>query len=242
MRILSGSGTIAPRVRPYNRRVIYFPLALPVLLLLGLLLVLLVVLIELKVLAYAYRKIGVRPRYVFAVMVLTLLGSHVNIPVYSMPAQRFVRQPAPGSYGWRYAPPRIVRTGRTVVAVNVGGALIPGLISLYLFIRMRMYGRMLVATAVVALVVHQLAHIVPGAGIAVPMFIPPLLAAGVALLLAFRRAPPVAYVAGSMGTLIGADLLNLTRLAEIGAPVVSIGGAGTFDGVFLTGIIAGLLA
>ena len=55
------------------------------------------------------------------------------------------------------------------------------------------------------------------------------------------QAPPVAYVAGSMGTLIGADLLNLHRFAEIGAPVVSIGGAGTFDGVFLTGIIAGLL-
>ena len=45
-----------------------------------------------------------------------------------------------------------------------------------------------------------------------------------------------------MGTLIGADLLNLTRLAEIGAPALSIGGAGTFDAVFLTGIIAGLLA
>jgi len=66
-------------------------------------------------------------------------------------------------------------------------------------------------------------------------------AAGVGLLLSFRRAPPVAYVAGSMGTLIGADLLNLHRVVELGAPVVSIGGAGTFDGVFLTGIIAGLI-
>jgi len=45
-----------------------------------------------------------------------------------------------------------------------------------------------------------------------------------------------------MGALVGADLWNLPRIAEIGAPVVSIGGAGTFDGVFLTGIIAGLLA
>jgi uncharacterized membrane protein len=64
----------------------------------------------------------------------------------------------------------------------------------------------------------------------------------VALALAWRQAPPLAYVAGSMGALIGADLLNLPRIAHIGAPVVSIGGAGTFDGVFLTGIIAGLLA
>jgi uncharacterized membrane protein len=72
--------------------------------------------------------------------------------------------------------------------------------------------------------------------------VPPIFAAGVALLLAFRRAPPVAYVAGSMGTLIGADLLNLGQIGRLGAPVVSIGGAGTFDGVFLTGILAGLLA
>ena len=100
---------------------------------------------------------------------------------------------------------------------------------------------MLAGTAIVAVIVHSVAQIVPGAGIAVPMLVPPLAAAGVSLLLSFRQAPPVAYVAGSMGTLIGADLLNLHRIAEIGAPAVSIGGAGTFDGVFLTGIIAGLL-
>ncbi len=221
---------------------IYFPFALPLLLLLGLLLVVLVVLVELKVLAYAYRKIGVRPRYVFAVMLLTLLGSHVNIPLYSIPVQRIVRPPSSWMYGWPYGMPEVIQTGATVVAVNVGGALIPALVSLYLFVRMRMYGRMLIATAVVALLVNRLAYIVPGMGIVVPMLVPPLVAAGIALLLAFRRAPPLAYVSGSMGALIGADIMNLTQVAEIGAPVVSIGGAGTFDGVFLTGIIAGLLA
>ena len=70
----------------------------------------------------------------------------------------------------------------------------------------------------------------------------PIAAAAVSLVLAFRRAPPVAFVSGSMGALIGADLLNLRRIGELGAPIVSIGGAGTFDGVFLTGILAGLLA
>ncbi|HEV8440246.1 MAG TPA: DUF1614 domain-containing protein [Methylomirabilota bacterium] len=217
---------------------IYFPVALPLVLLLGLLLVILIVLVELRVLAYAFRKVGVHPRYVFIVMLLTLLGSQVNIPLYSIPVERIVRPPA----SWMYGSHGVVHTGVTVVAINVGGALIPALVSLYLFIRMRMYGRMLVATVIVAFVVNQLARIVPGAGIAVPMLVPPLVAAGVALLLAFRRAPPVAYVSGSMGTLIGADLMNLSRVADIGSPVVSMGGAGTFDGVFLTGIIAGLLA
>jgi uncharacterized membrane protein len=221
---------------------IYFPFALPVILVLGLLFAVFVILIEIRVLAYAYRKIGVRPRYVFAVMVLSLLGSQVNIPLYSIPVRRIVRPPASWMYGWPYGMPEVVHAGATVVAVNVGGALIPMLVSLYLFARMRMPGRMLAGTIVVAVMVHQMAEIVPGAGIVVPMLVPPLVAAGVALLLAFRRAPPLAYVAGSMGTLIGADLMNLSEVGRIGASVVSIGGAGTFDGVFLTGIIAGLLA
>ena len=74
------------------------------------------------------------------------------------------------------------------------------------------------------------------------MFVPPIAAAAVSLVLAFRRAPPMAYVSGSMGTLIGADLLNLGKVQGLGAPVASIGGAGTFDGIFVTGILAVLLA
>jgi uncharacterized membrane protein len=53
---------------------------------------------------------------------------------------------------------------------------------------------------------------------------------------------PVAYIAGTLGTLIGADLLRLKEIGQLGAPVASIGGAGTFDGVFLCGIIAVLLS
>ena len=58
----------------------------------------------------------------------------------------------------------------------------------------------------------------------------------------YRQAAPPAYISGSLGTLIGADLLNLDKLQGLGAPVASIGGAGTFDGVFLTGIAAVLIA
>jgi uncharacterized membrane protein len=52
----------------------------------------------------------------------------------------------------------------------------------------------------------------------------------------------LAYVSGSLGTLIGADLLNLDKVPGLGAPVASIGGAGTFDAIFLTGILAVLIA
>lgn len=220
----------------------YLPLALPLLFLAFLLLLLLfVVMIEVRVLSYAYRKIGVRPRYMIVVLLLTLLGSHFNLPLYSVEVPRLVPPEQVTVLGRTYIVPPAVQPSRTVVAVNVGGALVPLLLSVYLFMKLNMRVRMVLATAVVAVIVHGLAQIVPGVGIAVPMFIPPLVAAGVALILAFRRAPPLAYVAGSMGALIGADLANLHRLAELGAPVVSIGGAGTFDGVFLTGIIAGLI-
>jgi uncharacterized membrane protein len=218
------------------------PLALP-LLLLGffLLLVFLVVMIEVRVLSYAYRKIGVRPRYMFIVLLLTLVGSNFNIPLYSVTVPRLAPPEEVTVLGRTYIVPPAIEPSTTVVAINVGGALVPLLLSLYLFFKVRMYVRMLLGTAIVAVIVHALAQIVPGVGIAVPMFIPPLVAAGVGLILSFRRAPPVAYVSGSMGALLGADITNLHRLAELGAPVVSIGGAGTFDGVFLTGIIAGLI-
>jgi len=201
-----------------------FPAALP--LLLGFFLFLLVVLVfvvELRVLGYAYRKIGVPARAMFAVMLLSLVGSHVNIPLWAIHVERVLSSPEITVFGRTYVAPPVQQEGATIVAVNVGGALLPVLLSLYLFLRSATPGRMLL-------------------GIAVPMFIPPLAAAAVSLLLAFRGAPPVAYVSGSMGALIGADLLNLYRLGELGAPVVSIGGAGTFDGVFLTGLVAGLLA
>lgn len=222
---------------------IFLPIAFPLLLLIFVLLVgLLIFLVEIRVLSYAYRKIGVRPRYVFLVMILTLLGSQVNIPLYSVGVTRLMPPHAVSIYGREFLVPGTIHPGRSVVAINVGGALIPILVSLYLLVRTGMVVRMAVGTAIVAVIVNRLAEVVPGVGIAVPMIVPPLAAAAVALLLAFRRAPPVAYVAGSMGALIGADILNLGKIHELGAPMVSIGGAGTFDGVFLTGIIAGLIA
>jgi uncharacterized membrane protein len=218
------------------------PVAAPLLFLLLALLGVLILVIEIRSLAYAYRRIGVSPRYVTAVLVLTLLGSWVNVPLYAVPVARLVPPQMIERFGRIYVVPPALETGMTVVAINVGGALVPLLVSLYLLAKTPRRWRMLLATAVVAAVVHRSAQVVPGVGIAVPMLIPPLVAAGVALLIALRHAPAVAYVAGSIGALLGADLWNLPRVADLGAPIVAIGGAGTFDGVFLSGILAGVLA
>jgi uncharacterized membrane protein len=83
---------------------------------------------------------------------------------------------------------------------------------------------------------------VRGLGIALPPFLPPILAAVASVIIAYEYAPVVAYISGTLGTLVGADLLNLKQIGKLGAPVASIGGAGTFDGIFLNGIFAVLLA
>jgi uncharacterized membrane protein len=145
-------------------------------------------------------------------------------------------------FGMRYAVPVVVNWPGTVIAVNVGGAVIPTVMSIYLLIRHELWAKGLVGTAIVALVLHWLANPLPGVGIAVPVFLPAVTTAIVAILLSRDRAAPLAYIAGSMGTLIGADLTNLDKVSGLGAPVASIGGAGTFDGIFLTGILAVLLA
>ena len=82
----------------------------------------------------------------------------------------------------------------------------------------------------------------PGLGVAIPTFAPAIATTIVSLVLSRKSAAPLAYIAGSLGTLIGADLLNLDKIAELNTPVASIGGAGTFDGIFLTGIVAVLIA
>jgi uncharacterized membrane protein len=144
-------------------------------------------------------------------------------------------------FGMRYVVPVVEYRDRTVVAVNVGGAVVPTLLSLYLLFTTGLFFRALLGVAIVSAVVHYLARPVPGVGIAIPLFVPPLIAAATGLLLAPNQAPAIAYIAGTLGCLIGADLLNLQRLSGLGAPIASIGGAGTFDGIFFTGIIAVLL-
>jgi uncharacterized membrane protein len=79
-------------------------------------------------------------------------------------------------------------------------------------------------------------------GVGMPIFMAPLTSALLALLIDPEHAAHLAYISGVLGVLIGADILRLNSIAALGAPVAAIGGAGTFDGIFMTGIIAALLA
>ena len=94
------------------------------------------------------------------------------------------------------------------------------------------------ATTAVALLMHWLATPVPESGITVPVLLPAMTAYVIALLLSRQEAAPLAYIGGNLGTLIGDDLTNLDKVSRLDASIASIGGAGTFDAIFMTGILA----
>ena len=204
--------------------------------LVGLFVILLVLLLIFRALRHAYLSLGVSSSTAMLLLFGSLIGSYFNIPVAELPNEQMVSNRVIEYFGMQYSVPVVEDSAGTVIAVNVGGAVIPTLMSLYLLGKRRLWINGAIATAVVAIVLHWLANPVPGVGIAVPIFLPALVTAIIALLLSRENAAPLAYIGGSMGTLIGADLTNLDKIRGLGAPVASIGGAGTFDGIFLTGI------
>ena len=220
----------------------YLPLTLPFFGALVFIFLVLVALIEVGVLRYAFMRLGIDARSAMLLLLASLIGSYINIPITELPARDVLAGQSLTYFGMRYTVPMLVQWPGTIIALNVGGALIPLCLSIYLLAKHGIWGRGLIAIACVAVVCHLLAYPVQGVGIAVPMFAPPIEAAIIAILISRDYAAPLAYVGGSLGTMVGADLLNLDRLQGLGAPVASIGGAGTFDGIFLTGILAVLLA
>jgi uncharacterized membrane protein len=219
----------------------YLPLALPFFALLFVIFVFLVILLQVGVLKYAYTRLGVSAGAAYLLLIGSLVGSYFNIPVGELPGRHILVGEEVTFFGVHYIVPLMERPG-TIIAVNVGGAVIPGVMSIYLLGLHRLWTKGAIATALVAAFCHLIAKPVPGFGIVLPILAPAAATALVAVALSLRQAAPLAYIAGSLGVLIGADLLNLGKLSSLGAPVASIGGAGAFDGIFLCGILAVLFA
>ena len=204
------------------------------------------VLILTGVISITLGTVGLTPLTIILTMVACLIGSGINIPLFKMEATApIVRDEYVSWLGVTYRIPRVsYGQSYTQVAVNVGGALIPTALSVYLLTlsSVSIITSTLIAVLIVTAVTYLVARPVKGVGIVTPGFVSPLVAALSALILSPTQPIVVAYVSGTLGTLMGADLLNLGKIPGLGAPVASIGGAGTFDGVFLTGIIAAIIA
>jgi uncharacterized membrane protein len=198
-------------------------------------------LVQLNLIALAFTKIGIPSEHVFTALFFSLVGSFINIPIKKIPQQGMINKASVRFFGFKYRIPHWERM-ETIIAVNVGGAIIPVFIATYLLFKTGLWEKAAIATAIIIILTYRFARPIKGVGIALPAFLPPVIAALVSVCIAYHNAPVIAYISGSIGTLIGADILNLNKIKDLGAPLASIGGAGTFDGIFLNGIIAVLLA
>jgi uncharacterized membrane protein len=205
--------------------------------------VLLATVIQLEIISIAFQKLGLSPRSALLLMLWALLGSGINIPLGTITGEP-AAAPPPDIPRWgRILQPVIPPLkGRIIIAVNLGGCIIPVGITLYLLLQQLVAPLdLLLALPLTSAACYFFSRPVPGVGIAMPILLAPLVTVLIALALEPVNAAPLAFASGVLGVLIGADLLRLPDIRRMGIPIASIGGAGTFDGVFLTGIIAVLL-
>lgn len=185
-----------------------------------LMLVVIFILVIINIFGMIFKKLGFPPEYSVYFLFLSLLCSYVNLPV-----RKITSDIMPG----------------TSIEVNLGGAVIPVVLSIFLSTMVSLID-VLIGILVMTTILYKMAKPVKGSGMAIHLALPPILAAAVAFTISSPEAPVIAYIIGTLGCLIGVDILNLKKLPELEAPVVSIGGGGTFDAIFLTGIISVLLA
>lgn len=204
--------------------------------------ILLIIVLQLGIFGIVLSKLGLSPNSAILLLVSTLLGSLVNLRLFTMnsSAEELPENyPIPRSL---FHPIPLLK-GKIIVALNVGGALIPICFSLYLISLHSVTPLQFIpAIIIVASISYYFSRPIKGLGIGIPIFIAPVTAAISALMISPEHSAPLAYICGTLGVLIGADLFRLKDIKYIGAPVAAIGGAGTFDGIFFTGIIAVLLA
>lgn len=221
----------------------YFPHKSSYFVLFGLVILVILIVIFSGLISVTFSALG--DAAILIILVGSLVGSSINIPLYKIQANvPLVREEYVRWFGVTYRIPRSNEAEYTEVDVNVGGALIPAGMSVFLLVTSSssIILSSLIGVLAVTIVTHLVARPVRGVGIETPTFVLPIAAAVAAIILSPSNPAVVAYVSGTLGALIGADLLNLGKIPDLGAPVASIGGAGTFDGVFVTGIIAVLLA
>ncbi|MFX1483622.1 MAG: DUF1614 domain-containing protein [Promethearchaeota archaeon] len=200
----------------------------------------------LQAIGIAFLELGIPLWIAILIIPGSLLGSLVNIPLYTIESD-----PAPCTedthvayWGVSYQVHHPDCPGETQISINLGGAIIPVAVSSYLIIiNLTAAIQFLVSITIVALVVHRSAKLVPDVGILTPGLLPALVAvlvtmAMIAIAPGAYNGYAIAYVCGTLGTLIGADISNLGNLSSLRTGHASIGGAGTWDGVFLTGILA----
>ncbi|MFQ5470401.1 MAG: DUF1614 domain-containing protein [Gammaproteobacteria bacterium] len=198
---------------------------------------------QIGALTIAFDKLGLSPSSALLLLFGSLFGSAINLPLFKIKAERPPITTIPQAIRGLLQKKMPTFNGKTLIAVNVGGCLMPLTFSIYLVSHNPIATHhVLLAIIIVAMICYISSRPIPGLGIGMPIFIAPISAALVAVIIDPHYSPALAYVCGTLGVIIGADLMRLKNIQKMGTPIASIGGAGTFDGIFLTGVVAVLLA
>jgi len=197
--------------------------------------------VQFEIVTITFQKLGLSPASAFLLITASLAGSLINWPLFSVSLD-YPRDYIESAFHGLLRGHIGGYTGRTIIAVNLGGCVIPASFSLYLLFHGQVtLPEALAGTAIVSTFSFMFSRTIAGMGVAMPIFIAPLTAALVAVTLNPEHGAALAYISGTLGVLIGADLLRLREIGRTGSALASIGGAGTFDGIFITGIVAVLL-
>ena len=200
-------------------------------------------LFQAELLSFAFAKLGLPPEMGLTVLFLSLFGSVVNLPVARIKSDAPPRESTQPIYWGLLRMPAQPFHHETQISINLGGCLIPATLSIYLFSHSALgLFPTLLGIAIISAVSYYFSRPIQGLGIGMPILVAPISAALVGLVISPEQSAPLAYISGTLGVLIGADLLHMKDISRLGTPYASIGGAGTFDGIFITGIVAALLA
>ena len=191
------------------------------------------------------RSVGVDPLAALllgaSVTFLSLAMSPVNLVVYTLSRRQYI--PVVDYvivFGIPVPVPHIVsQEEKSYIAINVGGAVIPLTVATYLAAHV-FSPALMAAVAIASILIYAVSRVVPYVGVVTPALAPPILAALSALIAG--GGPVATYITAVYGTIIGADVLNMEKVLRYRPPFVSIGGAGVFDGIFLSGVLAVLLS
>jgi uncharacterized membrane protein len=207
-------------------------------------------LLILGIIGAAFARLGFSWITALAVILLMLLGSGVNLPIYKIKRDTirlseinsnvFDIGEQSGSHAWE-----------TIVSLNLGGAIFPLAISTYLIYRAGMIvGSQLVISVCAGVIAVSVITFVatrsfPRVGLRVPLLMPALTALLVSILLnggvGLTAAVP-AFVSGVVGTLLGGNIAHLLKVRDLDIDEISIGGGGTFAAIFICCILPTLIA
>lgn len=128
------------------------------------------------------------------------------------------------------------------ISINVGGAIVPVLVSLYLLLKLPLK-ETLIAILFMIVVARVFSRYVPGKGVLISPVMPALFAMMFAFSFAREFMAQVSFVSGVFGVLVGADLLRIPFMQKDSLrSSMCIGGAGVFDGIVLIALSSALIA